>query len=125
HIADFTEEENWVEVERYQDYAVRVYLLLLVGYTIFTDTSKCPPNLPEGLSTTAAPGAKVVTGYMTLLQVEDERYNEAQPAANKYIPKNGLTSITAYRLALDRTLGFDITWAPYGQHRVARPLEDI
>jgi hypothetical protein len=29
-----------VEVEKYQDYAIRVYLLMVVGWTIFTDTSK-------------------------------------------------------------------------------------
>ncbi|MCI25691.1 serine/threonine-protein phosphatase 7 long form-like protein, partial [Trifolium medium] len=37
----------------------------------------------------------------------------------------GVTSITAYRSALDCTLGFDITWAPYSQHRGVRPLHDV
>ncbi|MCI39125.1 serine/threonine-protein phosphatase 7 long form-like protein, partial [Trifolium medium] len=28
-------------------------------------------------------------------------------------------------MALYRTLGLDITWAAYGQHRDARPLQDV
>ncbi|MCI44224.1 serine/threonine-protein phosphatase 7 long form-like protein, partial [Trifolium medium] len=58
-------------------------------------------------------------------RVEDARYDDSQPAANKYIPKKGVTSISTYRSALDSTLGFDITWAPYGQHKDALPLEDV
>ncbi|MCI00107.1 serine/threonine-protein phosphatase 7 long form-like protein, partial [Trifolium medium] len=37
-IEEFTEDEE--SVEKHQNYALRVYLLLLVGYTIFADTSK-------------------------------------------------------------------------------------
>jgi hypothetical protein len=40
HIADYVEEGNQVEVLRHHNFAVRTYLLLLVGYTIFADTSK-------------------------------------------------------------------------------------
>jgi hypothetical protein len=43
--------------------------------------------------------------------VEDTRYNETQPAATKYIPRKGLSSITAYWSVIDRKLGCDITWA--------------
>ncbi|MCI34283.1 serine/threonine-protein phosphatase 7 long form-like protein, partial [Trifolium medium] len=58
-------------------------------------------------------------------RVEDARYDESQPAANKYIPKKGMTLISTYRSALDRTLAFDITWESYGQHRATRPLQDV
>ncbi|GAU30015.1 hypothetical protein TSUD_161000 [Trifolium subterraneum] len=62
HIDDYTTERNHVEVERHQNYAIRVYLLMVVDWTIFPDTM------------------------------------------------------------LDRALDFKITWASYGDHRVARRL---
>ncbi|GAU40015.1 hypothetical protein TSUD_258080 [Trifolium subterraneum] len=41
------------------------------------------------------------------------------------IIRKGMTSISTYRSALDRTLRSDITWAPYSQHRGVRPLQDV
>ncbi|KAK2363339.1 hypothetical protein QL285_088335 [Trifolium repens] len=40
HIDDYEAEGNHDEVLRHQNFALRTYLLLLVGYTIFADTSK-------------------------------------------------------------------------------------
>jgi hypothetical protein len=40
HIAQYVAEENDDEAERHQNFVVRVYLLLVVGLTIFADTSK-------------------------------------------------------------------------------------
>jgi O-antigen/teichoic acid export membrane protein len=40
HIAQYIAEENDDEAERHQNFVVRVYLLLVVGLTIFADTSK-------------------------------------------------------------------------------------
>jgi hypothetical protein len=42
-------------------------------------------------------------------RAEERGYNETHPAANRYIPRKGLSSTSAYRSALDRTLGFDLS----------------
>ncbi|PNX92794.1 serine/threonine-protein phosphatase [Trifolium pratense] len=89
------------------------------------------------ISVANTPKWRTITGYMTLLQawihahflgicgrIEVGKYDESQPAAMKYISTKGST-ISTYRSMLDRTLGCDITWAPYSEHRGVRPLEDI
>jgi hypothetical protein len=81
--------------DKFQDFTIRVYLVMLDGWTISVDTSK--NNVPltyleyfmdldmvanyvqgaavllthlyKGLSTTTTPSTKFVIGYMTLLQV--------------------------------------------------------
>ncbi|MCI39482.1 serine/threonine-protein phosphatase 7 long form-like protein, partial [Trifolium medium] len=90
HFTALDDEESY---ERHRVYALRVYLLL-VGYTLFADTSKNCVHLYfvryfedlelvsqyawgasalaflyNGLSATNLPKTKVITGYMTLLQV--------------------------------------------------------
>ncbi|GAU34408.1 hypothetical protein TSUD_217480 [Trifolium subterraneum] len=89
---DAYKEGNETEVERQQDYAIRVYLLLLVIYTIFTNTGNNSVQFTylryfEDLVLVAdnqwgaaadtpvqgplfyyCTGVKVVTSYMTLLQ---------------------------------------------------------
>ncbi|XP_045822299.1 protein MAIN-LIKE 1-like [Trifolium pratense] len=162
-VADYTKESNLEEANKFQDFAIRVYLLILVGWTIFADTSKntvqltylkyfknleivdnyawgaaALTHLYKGLSAATVPKVKIVAGYMTLLQawiiqhfpslcgqVENERYIEAQPAANKFLPKKGQNNVEGYRSALDRMLTFDIHWNPYDNHRVTRPFEEI
>ncbi|XP_045797637.1 uncharacterized protein LOC123891792 [Trifolium pratense] len=84
--------------------------------------------LYNGLSAANMPKWTTVTSYMTLLQawihahfpricggVQVSRYDESESAAMKYIPTKG-DIISTYRLALDRTLGCDITWALYSEH---------
>jgi hypothetical protein len=85
-------EGNQDEVLRHQNFALRTYLLLLVGYTFFADTSKnCMhihhvknfddletvseiawgPSalvcLYKGLTACTAPSVSTLAGYMTLL----------------------------------------------------------
>ncbi|WJX41233.1 hypothetical protein P8452_28618 [Trifolium repens] len=56
----------------------------------------------KGLTACAAPSVSTLAGYMTLLQIwihhhfpmlcerlEDERYDETMPAANRYSPRGG------------------------------------
>jgi hypothetical protein len=94
HIDDYEVDENQDEVLRHQNFALRSYLLLLVDYTIFADTSKnCVyihhvknfddletvseiawgPSalvcLYKGLTACTAPFVSTLVGYMTLLQV--------------------------------------------------------
>jgi hypothetical protein len=93
-ITDYEEEGNQDEVLRHQNFAISTYMLLLVGYTIFADTSKnCVyihhvknfddletvseiawgPDvlicLYKGLTPCPAPSVSTLAGYMTLLQV--------------------------------------------------------
>ncbi|KAK2402896.1 hypothetical protein QL285_052382 [Trifolium repens] len=140
----------------------RTYLLLLVGYTIFADTSKncvyihdvknfddletvseiawglaALVCLYNGLTACTAPFVSTLAGYMTLLQawihhhfptlcerLEDERYDETMPAANRYIPRGGDQYVPARRVSLDRLLGCDIHWTPYDTHKATRPLDE-
>ncbi|GAU43130.1 hypothetical protein TSUD_348520 [Trifolium subterraneum] len=145
HIADYTEERNQVEVERHQDYAIIfiVYLFMVVSWTIFADTSKNSVHLTylryfeelelvldyvwgpvalthlyKDLSTSATAGLKVVTGYMTLLQYENRKYNQAQLVGCQQISSKRLTSVKTYQSALNCTLAINITWAPYGEHKI-------
>jgi hypothetical protein len=94
HIDAYEVEGNQDEVLRHQNFALRTYLLLMVGYTIFADTSKnCvyihhvknfdgletvseiawgPAALVclyKGLTACTAPSVSTLAGYMTLLQV--------------------------------------------------------
>ncbi|GAU43131.1 hypothetical protein TSUD_348510 [Trifolium subterraneum] len=152
HIADYTEERNQVEVERHQDYAIIfiVYLFMVVSWTIFADTSKNSVHLTylryfeelelvldyvwgpvalthlyKDLSTSATAGLKVVTGYMTLLQYENRKYNQAQLVGCQQISSKRLTSVKTYQSALNCTLAINITWAPYGEHKVTWPIQEI
>ncbi|KAK2409155.1 hypothetical protein QL285_044604 [Trifolium repens] len=92
HIADYEVKGNQDEVLRHQNFTIMTSLLLLVGYTIFADTSKNCVHmhhmnnfddletvseiawgstalvcLYKGLSTCTAPSVSTLTGYMTLL----------------------------------------------------------
>jgi hypothetical protein len=91
-VANFVAEED--EAKSHQNFAVRTYLLMLVGCTFFADNSKnvvhlfyleyfedlvtvselawgsvALTHLYKGLSTTTTHKASTVSGYMTLLQV--------------------------------------------------------
>ncbi|CAJ2639984.1 unnamed protein product [Trifolium pratense] len=128
-VADYTKESNLEEANKFQDFAIRVYLLILVGWTIFADTSKNTVQLTYlkyfkdlEIVDNYAWGAAALTH---LYKVENERYVEAQPAANKFLPKKGQNNVEGYRSALDRMLTFDIHWNPYDNHRVTRPFEEI
>jgi hypothetical protein len=94
HITDYEVEGNQDEVLRHQNFALKTYLLLLVGYTIFADTSKNPVHihhvknfdhletvsdiawgpaalvcLYKGLCVCTAPSVSTLAAYVTLLQV--------------------------------------------------------
>jgi hypothetical protein len=94
HIADYKVEGNKDKVLRHQNFALRTYMPLLVGYTIFVDTSKKRVHihhvknfddlktvseiawgpaalvcLYKGLTAYTAPSVSTLTGYMIVLQV--------------------------------------------------------
>ncbi|MCI34353.1 serine/threonine-protein phosphatase 7 long form-like protein, partial [Trifolium medium] len=92
-MADYAEEGNLEEAWKFRDLTIRVYLLMMVSWNIFTDTSKNTINVSylqyfndleivdnfawgatalthmyKSLTTTTVLRVKVVPGYMTPLQ---------------------------------------------------------
>ncbi|PNX87105.1 hypothetical protein L195_g043191, partial [Trifolium pratense] len=123
-LAVFTSLGDEQSCERYRRYTLRYFedLELVSDYAWGVSALAF---LYNGLSVANMPKWTTVTSYMTLLQawihahfpricggVQVSRYDESESAAMKYIPTKG-DIISTYRLALDRTLGCDITWALY------------
>jgi hypothetical protein len=94
-VARYTKKGKLEESNKFQDYTIRVYLLMLVGWTIFADKSKTNTvhltylkyfedlekvgdyawgaaaltHMYKGLTVATVPKVKGIAGYMTLLQV--------------------------------------------------------
>ncbi|XP_045797515.1 protein MAIN-LIKE 1-like [Trifolium pratense] len=113
------DEENF---EKYQEYIVRAYMMLLVGTTIFSNKAKNYVDL-KFLPYFRELDLAWVYDHFQNIGTLSSKYSQELPRCCKYLPPKGQSDQGAMRIMMDRLLPHDIIWMPYDDHRSVRPFE--
>ncbi|MCI15032.1 serine/threonine-protein phosphatase 7 long form-like protein, partial [Trifolium medium] len=108
--------------ERYKGYIMRVYLLLLVGTTIFSNKAKNNVDMTYLKYFRELDQAWIYDHFVDTGGYLDDEYIKEYPGATKYDPTKGQSTQLAMRKMMDQLLPHDITWTPYEDHRDVCPM---